>query len=640
MNTELIKIFGVAVSEPNESVDFANLNAKAVQKGYIVHPNACTRSVEKFINSINVDYNSTFYKTFEDVTSKSRLELFIDQIFHYASTYGTDFEGETYVPNSEYAKTQKFVFDKYKVIVAVSEKEMCEKCLNLFYSGIALKEETLDACIGFVVDCVNKKTIAKSDIDLDKVQNREALVRLCKTFNIYPKDPVNLFRYIVFDTTKQTLIIKSKDLISQIKNAESKFDFTRLSDRDVEKLSTIFFRFKPLFLAFKSGKNSYIINKLRRLAEKNHKPLKTGLLESMLNNDNLKKYAAGEKFDVEKLKKELEKCTNFKIVRLLQTITEKTVILVSCIENITNSNNGVDYKNMYIVRNGKVFFKNSSMQYSLNEIQNIVSVLRTIHGTLKSKLVENLKANIAEGKEATYIPFDGLDIACPVSEKNFVGNYPNGTRYALKDINIFGIYWKNEWGTRDFDLSYQDVDGQRISWNARYTDDRKKLAYSGDMTNADPHATECIRFPKDVENGIFAINRYSGNEGSKFEFFMSQADNFDHNKIWTLPYMVDPNTITFKSECVSDKVQKMLGIVCDGNLYLSNLSVGNCIVANYSAASAADIYNIYVLKSKTVMYLYDLLEEVGYKKVDDETKDENTIDFRTATKADIIALFS
>ena len=259
---------------------------------------------------------------------------------------------------------------------------------------------------------------------------------------------------------------------------------------------------------------------------------------------------------------------------------------------------------------------------------------------MKSKLVENLKANIAEGKEATYIPFDGLDIACPVSEKNFVGNYPNGTRYALKDMNIFGIYWKNEWGTRDFDLSYQDVDGQRISWNARYTDDRKKLAYSGDMTNADPHATECIRFPKDVENGIFAINRYSGNEGSKFEFFMSQADNFDHNKIWTLPYMVDPNTITFKSECVSDKVQKMLGIVCDGNLYLSNLSVGNCIVANYSAASAADIYNIYVLKSKTVMYLYDLLEEVGYKKVDDETKDENTIDFRTATKADIIALFS
>ena len=124
MNTELIKIFGVAVSEPNESVDFANLNAKAVQKGYIVHPNACTRSVEKFINSINVDYNSTFYKTFEDVTSKSRLELFIDQIFHYASTYGTDFEGETYVPNSEYAKTQKFVFDKYKVIVAVSEKEI------------------------------------------------------------------------------------------------------------------------------------------------------------------------------------------------------------------------------------------------------------------------------------------------------------------------------------------------------------------------------------------------------------------------------------------------------------------------------------------------------------------------------------
>jgi hypothetical protein len=38
--------------------------------------------------------------------------------------------------------------------------------------------------------------------------------------------------------------------------------------------------------------------------------------------------------------------------------------------------------------------------------------------------------------------------------------------------------------------------------------------------------------------------------------------------------------------------------------------------------------------------LYQLLEEAGYKKVDDETKDENTVDFRTATKADIIALLS
>jgi hypothetical protein len=298
---------------------------------------------------------------------------------------------------------------------------------------------------------------------------------------------------------------------------------------------------------------------------------------------------------------------------------------------------------MYIVRNGKVFFKNSEMKYNPEQICNIINVLKTLKTALKSKLIENLKNNIEEGNTATYIPLEGLNIACPVSEKNFVGNYPNGSFYEVKDNNILGIFWKNEWGTRDFDLSFQDINGNRISWNTSYYNNsgtNADVVYSGDMTDASPHATECIKFRNTTQNGIFAINRYNGSEGSKFEMFMSQSEKFDHNKVKTLPYMVDPNTIVFKTECISDKAQKMLAILCDGKVYLSNLSVGNGIVANYNHTSPADIYNIYVLKSQTVLMMYQLLEEAGYKKVDDETKDENTVDFRTATKADIIALFS
>lgn len=642
MNIELIKIFGVAVSEPNESVDFASLNTDAVKKGYIVHPDACTKSVKKFIDELNVDYNSTFYKTFEDVLSKSRFELFIDQVCHYASTYGTDFQGEAWVPNNEYKDTQVFVFDKYKVITAVSVEEMCNKCLNLMYSGIAMKQETIDACVDFVYTAVVKKQFNKENIDIDKIQNREALVVMCSKFGMYPNNAISLFRYIVYAVTNETLLIKNKTLIDKIKSNSASFNFKNLTEHQIVQLSTIFFRYKPLFLAFKGGKNSYVINKIRRLAEKNHKPLKVGMLEAMLNADYLDKYATGKVgIDMGKFNAELENCTNFKLIRLIQILVEKTVILMACMENKGVAEN----KNMYIVRNGKVFFKNSEIKYNPEQIYNIINVLKTLKTALKSKLIENLKNNIEEGKTATYIPVEGLYIACPVSEKNFVGNYPNGTRYALKDDNVFGIFWKNEWGTRDFDLSYQDIKGNRISWNSGYYDHRRKdgkntVVYSGDMTDANPHATECIKFAKDVENGIFSINRYNGREGSKFEIFMSQSNKFDHNKIKTLPYMVDPNTIVFKSDCISDKSQKMLGIVCDGNMYLSNLSVGNGIVANYYAAGPEDIYNIYVLKSKSVLYLYQILEEAGYKKVDDETKDENTIDFRNSSKADIIALFS
>ena len=640
MNTELIKIFGVAVSEPMEMLSFSLVNGEAVKKGYIVHPDACTKSVLNFIREQNVDYNSTFYKTFEDVTSKSRFELFIDQVLHYASTYGTDYQGEAYVPNEEYKDTIVFTFDKYKVITAVSKEEMCNKCLNLFYSGIALKQETILACADFLFDCVAAKEFNSANIDVDKIQNREALVVVCSKFGKYPNNAISLFRYIVYSATNETLLIKNRTLIEKIKNYCNAFNFRNLTEKQIVALSTIFFRYKPLFLAFKCTMNSPVINKIRRLAEKNHKPLKVGMLEAMLNADYLDTYATGKvNIDMGKLNTELENCTNFKLIRLIQTLVEKTVLLMACMENKGVAEN----KNMYIVRNGKVFFKDSEMKYNPEQICNIINVLNTLKTALKSKLIENLKNNIEEGKTATYIPLEGLNIACPVSEKNFVGNYPNGSFYEVKDNNILGIFWKNEWGTRDFDLSFQDINGNRISWNTSYynrSGHNSDVVYSGDMTDANPHATECIKFSNTTQNGIFAINRYNGREGSKFEMFMSQSKMFDHNKVKTLPYMVDPNTIVFKTECISDKAQKMLAILCDGKVYLSNLSVGNGIVANYNHTTPADIYNIYVLKSQTVLMMYQLLEEVGYKKVDDETKDENTVDFRTATKADIIALFS
>lgn len=553
MNTELIKIFGVAVSEPMEMLSFSLVNREAVKKGYIVHPDACTKSVFDFIREQNVDYNSTFYKTFEDVTSKSRFELFIDQVLHYASTYGTDYQGEAYVPNENYKDTITFTFDKYKVITAVSKEEMCNKCLNLFYSGIALKQETILACTDFLFDCVAAKEFNSANIDVDKIQNREALVVVCNNFGKYPNNAISLFRYIVYVATNETLLIKNKNLIEKIKNSCNAFNFRNLTEKQIVALSTIFFRYKPLFLAFKCTMNSPVINKIRRLAEKNHKPLKVGMLEAMLNADYLDAYASGKvNIDMGKLNAELENCTNFKLIRLIQTLVEKTVLLMACMEN-----NGVaENKNMYIVRNGKVFFKNSEMKYNPEQIYNIINVLKTLKTALKSKLIENLKNNIEEGKTATYIPLDGLNIACPVSEKNFVGNYPNGSFYEVNDNNILGIFWKNEWGTRDFDLSFQDINGNRISWNTSYYNNggtNADVVYSGDMTDASPHATECIKFRNTTQNGIFAINRYSGSEGSKFEMFMSQSEKFDHNKIKTLPYMVDPNTIVFKTECISDK---------------------------------------------------------------------------------------
>jgi len=109
--------------------------------------------------------------------------------------------------------------------------------------------------------------------DIEIVKNKEAKMIICKQRNLKPSNPVEFLRYLIYLSTENTLLIKNSKSIYEI--TESKFNLSgTLNDSDIEKLSSIFLRFKPLFLAFKKAhkKNRKIINKMRRLAVKNHKP--------------------------------------------------------------------------------------------------------------------------------------------------------------------------------------------------------------------------------------------------------------------------------------------------------------------------------------------------------------------------------
>ena len=98
-NGELVKLFNMSIEDPKSTVDYVTLNNAAMQVGYIVHPLAANTATKQFIQSVKGNINSTFYKNWEDITSKTRFELFIDQILHYVTTYGSNFtqEGNGYV---------------------------------------------------------------------------------------------------------------------------------------------------------------------------------------------------------------------------------------------------------------------------------------------------------------------------------------------------------------------------------------------------------------------------------------------------------------------------------------------------------------------------------------------------------------
>jgi hypothetical protein len=121
---------------------------------------------------------------------------------------------------------------------------------------------------------------------------------------------------------------------------------------------------------------------------------------------------------------------------------------------------------------------------------------------------------------------DNINFMVPKSEKSFIGNLPIGSYIPLTDKNaIIGINWKQADGARDLDLSYVDIDDKKTGWNSDYTNDGNTIIYSGDMTLANPEATELL-YAKEGKflPGIVKVNLYNGNDNSKFKFFVATED--------------------------------------------------------------------------------------------------------------------
>ena len=625
-NGNLVKLFNISIEDPRNEVDYITLNNAAMQVGYIVHPKACNRATQQFIQSISGNINSTFYKNWEDITSKTRFELFIDQLLHYVTTYGTGFafDGNGYVPNeTPVGPVYVSLFKDYKVIMPCTAEDVYTRCMDMLTSGIAMKQATINIIVDYVVEYVKMNNlIASGKFDIDTIANREALTLLCDALNITPNKKFDLFRYIMYKTTGSTLIIKNKATINAIKMSNTQFDFNRLSEKQLIGLASIFYRFKPLFLAFRkncTGKyirrnctlteatsvNAPVINKIRRMAPKYHTPLPESVMATMLSKVH----------DSHTIIETATQMNAFQLIRLMNTIIERV--------------NHTDEKVMYVVRNGKMFVKDGKSYTGL--MPYYLTVFNILHDELVSRLSE----------KAMYVKYPkNMVLACPTSEKNFVGDLPFGTYMDLKDSDAFvGIYWREEWGTRDFDLSVLDLDGNKIGWNSDYYSDNQDIVYSGDMTSARPEATEIMLFKNGAPDGSIFINRYAGSEGSKFRFF----GGVEPNMKLTRNYMVDPNYIKFSADIVSDTTQQTIGLLNEGRFYVMGLGSGNSIVSFNRGATQNERYYASVLKAKSYLRLSEVLPKAGFIDVDsveELPEDAKVLDLTQLSRDTLINLFS
>lgn len=605
MNTKLIEFFNCAlVANEENSVDAIELNKMANKVGYIIHPDCCTKEVRKFIESKDADYNSTFYDTWNTVRSLSREEQFIDQLIHYASTYGTNYQGEAYIPNNGKADIK---YEMYTIITPITIDDLFIRCTNVLESGIALAKDTLDALCDCVISVIKSHTEV---YDVNKIKNKEVFARICYETNQLPNDPVEVLRVLVYIATGQTMIIKNKAMYDAISQGNM-VNMSNVANGRYIELAKIFNRYKMIFLALKHNcaQNAKVVNRIAKLSKKYHEPFKEGFWESVLYTD----YTNSEIF---KRVQKLDNC--FKIIKLCQAIRERLL----CHDNPNT-------QCLYVVRNGKVFNKKFKPNYFM------LLQLSNTYGMLYERLVNILanKYQTKEGNVVVKLP-KYLNLACPTSEKMFMSNIPYGSYYNMIDYNFVGIYWRSEWGTHDFDLSMLSERGQKIGWNSSFSTIGRDVIYSGDMTCADPEATEMLLCKNGCPNGSIYVNRFNGKEGSKYKLF------FGRKVMDTLPrnYMVDPNCIELEVEMISNNREQCVGYMNDNKIYFMNLTTGNAQV------SRNDLNGILKRKMQSYLPLKNVLLDAGFVLFDENMPNKEdvqiTIDLTDLNKDSIINIFS
>ncbi len=632
MNSRFIEMFKCAL--PGKEVKYSIIAEAATRVGYIVDENCATEAVLRFLREQPLNHNSTFYKTWSDVLDKHPLDLILDQLKHYASTYGTNQNSitlqsittgtvdipyaentEVFIPNKDPIKIE---WKKFKVIKAATVEEIQERVMNMFTSGSAMSSDTIQLCLDFLQEynCLDS-------LNIDEIKNKEVQALIAIKTHKYPKDEFGLLRVIMYTYTGEALLIKSKDVIHAIKNPNTIFDFAVLSDQQLKQLSRIFLRYKPLFLAMKPHRdNAKYINKIRRLAVKNHTPLKKGFWE-----DCMLVTSEDDKFNKLKTATEtVSELNNFRKVQIMQSIMSRI--------------NGKNLQGrMYIIRNGKSFIR-SEYQPKVNQ-----SYLMDLYAIVKKALVESLKE-----KASTFTVSDCVHIACPTSEKNFVGNYPIGTSVEFGESdNVLGIYWRNEWGCRDFDLHVITEDGTHVGWCSAYK--TQNIIYSGDMTDANPEACELIYFEKGVIDGFVNLNKYNGGIESKYELFVAKENmtnklqdtpsrSSEHNHYTKV--MVNPNNIVFKASMTfMDGGQQTIAYLHNDRLYMMNVHTGEYRVSRVSEGNDI-IQQTNKLKADSYIDLIPILIEAGFTKVQEQTtiveqpKPVTTIDIEGLSKEEAL----
>lgn len=538
----LLKAVPIKGGSTPDKTRFETVNAQFVKSGFVFAPEVLAEykgeELKKLVAEVNslygkdgADLNKSFHKSFAKVRDASMEQLWFEQALHYLTTYGFEemgfFSHDTvFIPHEELdipLITESF---KLTVIRGLTENELKAELLTFLSSGIALKEVTIK-------DVLEVATIVGvTEAESQEVKNKEVRIALYDYFGFVPSNNLEFLRYMVYKITGMTQIIKNKATIETIK---ANFNLSHegmlvkyIDNHGEEELAKLFYRYKPVFLAFrKTKKAKKVVNAIRRSAVKNHVPMKSDFL-----NDLTGRVKTGKAVDLKELDAALSNVNTFRKARLAYALKYRT-----------EDHKGI----LYRVRNGKSF----ATKFDGGD-KDVAGVL---YNKVLSAITEDIRPNV-EGK--TFVIPENLVYALPTTEKQFIGNIPSGSYVEAGEDMVFGVSWSNVERHRiDLDLSISNLNG-KIGWDGAYRGDDTQ--FSGDITDAPNGAVEVFRIGNEAE-GLWMVNLnfYNHEEEVKvpFKLFVG-SDSAAINK----SYVVDPNKLKLlvDSEFDGDR-QKALGVV-------------------------------------------------------------------------------
>jgi len=605
---ETIRLFkAVPIIVKKKKTAIKELIETTMKKGFIFAPevihnyskeeiNELITVVEKEVGLTAEEMNASFHKSWKKVRDASREQLVWEQIIHYMTTYGFEAMG-IYNESSVYILNEKLDIPevnlkeiKFVVIRGYTKKELKEKLVSLLNTGIALKDETLDDVTEVA------KFVELTEDEVEGIKNKEAKIRMYIQLNIVPANPIEFLRYILYLYTEKSLLIKNKGTIAIIKeNSTLKINSLLVGygkKHSFNRLAKIFYRFKPVFLALrKDNQTKHIINKIRKLAKKYHKPMK----EDYLNNITCM-IKEGKKIKEKELNEELNKVNTFRKIRLAYALKYRTKDVDSI---------------LYRIRNGKGY----AIDFNFSDKKEAKRVMDLVVESIITDVKKNVK-----GKKI-YIP-ENIKYALPSTEKQFTGDLPSGTYIEILKDMVAGIYWENVKEHRiDLDLSLMSPTTGKIGWDGDYRSNDGSILFSGDITDAPKGASELFYIRKQkMESYIMFVNYFNFEEKVEVPFKIvvgkQQANEFNN-------YMIDPNNVICVAKSNINRKQKILGLIVtttdNCRFYFVETYLGNSITAGnakFVENSRKYLFNFY----KNTISFNEILKKAGAKLVDKREK--------------------